>query len=143
MQFPTSPETIVPHLHPRKDTGPYVEALLKLPPNSTVMAASVWCTWPDWIKLWGKLTGVETSYKQVDVTNFDKHLPGGVGKEIGEMFEFSSEHGYNADQANTMKQWDLEKVCCADASSLQSIDYFRYSWVLLCRQPTFKHTSSQ
>ena len=113
MQFPTGPDALIPHLDPRSDTGPHVRALLQLPPNSTLMAASEWCTWPDWIKKWGEMTGVKTSYKQVTVGDFDEHMPGGLGKEIGEMFEFSFDSGYNADQANTLKAWDLEKVSSA------------------------------
>lgn len=74
------------------------------------MAASEWCTWPDWIKTWGEVTGVENSYKQVSVEDFDKEIPGGAGKEIGEMFEFSSTWGYNANQKDTLMTWDLEKV---------------------------------
>ncbi|EMD59400.1 hypothetical protein COCSADRAFT_30851 [Bipolaris sorokiniana ND90Pr] len=110
MQSPTSPDTLIPHLHPRTDVGPFVQAMLKLPPGSTVMAASEWCTWPDWIKTWGEVTGVKTSYKQVSVEDFDKEIPGGAGKEIGEMFEFSSTWGYNANQKDTLMTWDLEKM---------------------------------
>lgn len=110
MQFPTSPNMTVPHLDPRKDTGPWARALLQLPPNSTLMAASEWLTWPDWIKIWGEVTGVKTSYRQTTVEDLDEHIPGGAGKEIGEMYQFSSDFGYNAFQANTLKTWDLEKV---------------------------------
>ena len=74
------------------------------------MATSEWLTWPDWIKTWGELTGVKTSYKQTTVEDLAEHIPGGVGKEIGEMYQFSSDFGYNALQANTLKTWDLEKV---------------------------------
>lgn len=110
MQFPTSPDMLIPHLNPRKDTGPWARTLLQLPPNSTIMATSEWLTWPDWIKTWGELTGVKTSYKQTTVEDLAEHIPGGVGKEIGEMYQFSSDFGYNALQANTLKTWDLEKV---------------------------------
>ncbi|KAF1934495.1 NAD(P)-binding protein [Clathrospora elynae] len=110
MQFPTRPDVLIPHLNPRTDVGPFVRALLQLPPQSTLMAASEWCTWPEWMKTWGEVTGVRTSYKQVSVEDFDKEVPGGAGKEIGEMYEFSSEYGYNANQANTLKTWDLEKM---------------------------------
>jgi hypothetical protein len=116
MQFPTSPSMLIPHLDPRKDTGPWVQALLKLPPDSTVMAASEWLTWPDWIKTWGEVTGIKTSYKQTTVDDLDAYVPGGAGKEIGEMYEFSSEFGYNAKQKNTLMTWDLEKVCFARLS---------------------------
>lgn len=110
MQFPTAPEMLIPHLNPRKDTGPWARALLQLPVNSTVMATSQWLTWPDWIKIWGELTGVKTSYKQTTVEDIAEQIPGPAGREIGEMFQFSSDHAYNAFQADTLKTWDLEKV---------------------------------
>lgn len=110
MQFPTSPEMLIAHLDPRKDTGPWTQALLQLPAESTVMAASEWLTWPDWIKIWGEVTGVKTSYKQTTVEDLEEHIPGGIGKEIGEMYQLSSDFAYNAFQVNTLKTWDLEKV---------------------------------
>ena len=39
---------------------------------------------------------MKTSYKQTTVEDLDEHMPGGVGKEIGEMYQFSSDFGYNA-----------------------------------------------
>lgn len=110
MQFPTSPDVLIPHIDPAKDTGPWVVALRKLPPRSTLMAASQWLTWPQWIALFGEVTGVRTSYKQTTTDDLDKHIPGGVGKEIGDMYEFSSDYAYNAFQMDTLKTWDLEKV---------------------------------
>jgi hypothetical protein len=65
----------IPHLNPRKDTGPYVQALLQLPPTSTVMAASEWLTWPEWIIAWGEVTGMKTSYNQVNADDLDKDIP--------------------------------------------------------------------
>ena len=111
MQFPTSPDLLIPHLTPSKDTGAWVRALLQLPPNLTLMAASEWLTWPDWIKTWGEVTGIKTSYKQTTIEDLDEHVPGGAGREIGEMFQFSSDFAYNAFQSDTLKTWDLEKVC--------------------------------
>lgn len=89
----------------------------RLTPGSTVMAASEWFTWPDWIKTWGEVTGIETSYKQTTVQDLDEYLPGGVGKEIGEMYAFSSEFGYNAKQDDTLMTWDLENVCLYSITS--------------------------
>jgi len=101
---------LIPHLNPRKDLGAWARALLQLPPDSTVMAASEWMTWPQRIKTWGVVTGVETSYKQTAIEDLDEHIPGGAGKEIGEMYQLSSDFAYNAHQADTLKTWDLEKV---------------------------------
>jgi hypothetical protein len=110
MQFPTSPDVLIPHLNPAKDTGAWVLALTKLQPNTTLMAASEWLTWPDWIRIFGEVTGVKTSYKQTTIQDLEDHMPGGTGREIGEMYDFSSKYVYNASQTDTLKSWDLEKV---------------------------------
>lgn len=110
MQFPTSPDVLVPHIDPTKDTGPWAKALLKLPPNTTLMAASEWLTWSQWIELFGQITGTNVSYKQTTVQDLDEHIPGGTGKEIGEMYEFSSDFAGYAFQKDTLKLRDLKKV---------------------------------
>jgi hypothetical protein len=112
MQFPTSPEVLIPHLDPAKDTGPWARALLQLPPNSVLMATSEWLTWPQWIKIFGEVTGLKTSYKQTTIEDIEAYIPGGAGREIGEMYKFSEEFAYNAFQQDTLKTWDLEKVKC-------------------------------
>lgn len=110
MQFPTSPEVLIPHLDPANDTGPWARALLQLPPNSVLMATSEWLTWPQWIKIFGEVTGLKTSYKQTTIEDIEAYIPGGAGREIGEMYKFSEEFAYNAFQQDTLKTWDLEKV---------------------------------
>ncbi|KAF3046846.1 hypothetical protein E8E11_009581 [Didymella keratinophila] len=110
MQFPTSPDMLIPHLNPCEDMGAWARALLQLPPNSTIMAASEWMSWPQWIETWGVVTGVKTSYKQTTIEDLDEHIPGGAGKEIGEMYQLSSDYAYNAHEADTLKTWDLEKL---------------------------------
>jgi hypothetical protein len=64
------------------------------------------------IELFGNITGTRTSYKQTTVQDMDEYLPGGAGKEIGEMYQFSSEFGYNANQEGTLTKWNLVKVSC-------------------------------
>lgn len=96
------------------------------------MAASEWLTWPEWIEEWGQVTGVKTSYKQVDVDDFDQQIPGGAGREIGQMYEFSSEYGYNAEQKDTLMTWDLEKVCTHGRRVPMMADQ-SVRWVSKCR----------
>ncbi|PSN71616.1 NAD(P)-binding protein [Corynespora cassiicola Philippines] len=110
MRFPTHRETIVPHLDPRKDTGNFVRALLQLPPNSTVMAASEWCTWPEWLKTWGDVTGVKTNYRECTVEDFDHWMPGGMGKEIGDMYEYSNDPGYDGGDPRVLRTQSLKEM---------------------------------
>jgi hypothetical protein len=76
------------------------------------MATSEWLTWPQWIKIFGEVTGLKTSYKQTTIEDIEAYIPGGAGREIGEMYKFSEEFAYNAFQQDTLKTWDLEKVKC-------------------------------
>jgi hypothetical protein len=46
--------------------------------------------------------GTKTSYMQVTADDLDKDIPGGAGREIGEMHEYNSEFGYKAEQKDTL-----------------------------------------
>lgn len=101
----------LPLLDVNKDTGYFVRALTQLPPGKTVMAAGTWCTWPEYMKTWGEVVGIPgCSYKQITVAEMAKAIPGGPGKEIGEMFEYAGEPGYEGGNTNVLRWEDLEKV---------------------------------
>ena len=111
MMFTTNPDKQAPHLDVNRDTGYFVRALTQLPPGKTAMAAGTWCTWPEWIRTWGKVVGQsKVSYKQITVEDFDRAIPGGFGKEIGEMFEYTSDPGYDGGDAEVLRLDDLNKV---------------------------------
>ena len=117
MKFPTDPAAEAPHLDVKKDTGYFVRALTQLPPGKTVMAAGTWCTWPEWIKTWAMVVGkqsVDVSYKQITVEDFDQAIPGGFGKEVGEMFEYTSDPEYDGGDVEVLRLEDLKKVSLVD-----------------------------
>ena len=74
------------------------------------MAAGTWCTWPQWIKTWGEVGIPGTSYKQITVEDFDRRIPEGFGREIGEMFEYTSDLGYDGGDSGVLRLEDLKKV---------------------------------
>lgn len=114
MTFPTAPGAIAPHLDVNRDTGYFVHALTHLPPGKKIMAAGTWCTWPEWIETWARVVGVaDVSYKQVAVAGFDRAIPGGFGREIGEMFEYTSDPGYDGGDPEVLRLEDLRKVSLA------------------------------
>jgi len=79
------------------------------PPGKMVMAARTWCTWLQWIKTWGEVVGIpETSYKQITVEDFDRRIPDGFGREIGEMFEYTSDLGYDGGDSGVLRLGDLK-----------------------------------
>lgn len=95
-QMATSPDSIQPHIDVQNDTGYYVKALIQMKPGAMVIAAGVWCTWPQWIKSWAKGMGIdesEVNYQQISIEEMAEGM-GEAGKEIAEMFEYSSDFGY-------------------------------------------------
>jgi hypothetical protein len=116
MKFTTDPGAKAPHLDVNRDTGHFVRALTQLPAGKTAMAAGTWCTWPEWIQTWGRVVGVaDVSYKQITVDEFDRAIPGGFGREIGEMFEYTSDPGYDGGDAGVLRLEDLKKVSAAQS----------------------------
>ena len=90
-QMCTAPNTIVPHLDVRADTGYYVKALSQMSPGQTVMAAGEWCSWTQWMKGWAKgmeMDPVNASYKQVSIDEMSAGM-GEFGKEVAEMVSFA------------------------------------------------------
>lgn len=105
----TYPTAEAPHLDVNRDTGYFVRALTQFPPGKTIMAAGTWCTWPQWIKTWGEVVGIpETLYKQITVEDFDRGIPGGFGREIGEMFEYTSDPAYDGGDSGVLGLEDLK-----------------------------------
>lgn len=61
------------------------------------------------MKTWGKVAGIPgTSYKQITVDDFDRGIPGGFGREIGEMFEYTSDPGYGGGDSGVLRLEDLK-----------------------------------
>ena len=100
----TEPDAVLPHLDVQKDTGYYVKALVQMEPGQMVMAAGEWCTWPEWMQKWAQGMGIDASkakYQQVSPQEMAEGM-GDFGKEVGEMYEYSSKIGY-------LGGWDMLK----------------------------------
>lgn len=94
--FPMSPEKPVPHLDVNADTGNFVYAVSKMPPGKAYMCAGTSATWSEYSKLWSTVTGVSCSFKQIALEDMIERSPDkAVGKEIGDMFVYSSDPGYD------------------------------------------------
>ena len=133
----TAPDAVVPHLDVNADTGYYVRALAQLPPGKTAMAAGEWCNWRDWIKKWARGMGIDESkvgYEQVGVNEMSAGM-GEFGKEVAEMYEYSTWPGYDGG-VPMLKGEDLRKVsygetpfCCGclmrTADGLRNPNYDR------------------
>ena len=89
-----TPELIVPFVFAHKDTGPFVKALAELKPGVNLLAYGEELTWPQFVKMWGDILGVNAVYKQVsDEQPFAGVLEAFTGEFI-EAFGFVNELGF-------------------------------------------------
>lgn len=96
MAFTTAPDRPVPHLDPVGDMGNFTYAVYQMPPGKDYMAEGVTCTWAEWIRTWGEVTGKPASYRQVSTQDMieaagDREL----GIEVASMFSYSTDPGYD------------------------------------------------
>lgn len=63
------------------------------------------------MRLWNSITGVPFSYKQVTLKQFIEASPDKeFGREVGDMFAYSSDPGYDAGDESLLKAADIRKV---------------------------------
>ncbi|KAJ9650510.1 hypothetical protein H2198_010187 [Neophaeococcomyces mojaviensis] len=111
--FTTHPDTKVPHLDPVGDVGKMVHAISQLPAGKSYMAAGDMMSWKEWMEVWGRVTGMESRYRQVSVEETVAHCGDeDFGKEIADMFSYSSWPGYDGVSEIEAKEGeqDAEKV---------------------------------
>lgn len=119
MKFPTAPDKAVLHLDVNADTGPFVYAVSKMPPGNDYMAEGSTCSWTEYLCIWSEITGVKAAYRQVGLEEFiENEGDREFGREAGDMFDYSSEPGYDGGDSGLLKAEDLRKVCFPFARNL-------------------------
>ena len=111
MSFPTDPAAQIPHLDVNTDTGPFVYAVSQMPPGKAYIAEGTRCPWPEFLATWGDVNGVRTKYQELTLEEFIQASPDKeFGAEVGDMFVYSSDPGYDGGDSSILKAADLEKV---------------------------------
>ncbi|KAL2007394.1 hypothetical protein VTN00DRAFT_8832 [Thermoascus crustaceus] len=111
MRFPTAPDAPVPHLAVNADTGNFVYAISKLPPGKSYLAEGTTCSWTEYMRLWSEVTKVPASYRQITFAQLIEAMPDKeFGREVGDMFAYSSDPGYDGGDATLLKAADIRKL---------------------------------
>jgi hypothetical protein len=92
--FPLDSNRKIPMYHPSQDTGPLVKALIESSPGKNLMGYSSEISFDEIVEIWSKKLGKTVNYHRSTVDDMDKMMPGGVGRELGEMMEYISDPGY-------------------------------------------------
>ena|SRR5690242_12481844 len=92
--LPVDGNTQIPVYHARNDTGPLVKALIRSSPGKNLMGYSGFISFDEIAQIWSEKLGKQIKFHRSTVDDLDRAIPGGVGKEIGEMMEYISDPGY-------------------------------------------------
>lgn len=84
---------------------------MQAPPGRIVLGAGSYITWDEYGKMWCEANGVEYGgYDEVPLQAFIGFMPPGVGRELGEMFAFMDEFGYDGSEPGVLSASDVSLV---------------------------------
>ena len=91
-----APHKPAPWVHPPHDAGEYARALiLKQPAGKTLLGTSGPLTDDEFAALWGKTLGVKAVFKPLPREAMEQAVPGPLGVELADTFEYQREFGYD------------------------------------------------
>ncbi|KAI0063072.1 NAD(P)-binding protein [Artomyces pyxidatus] len=109
---PGSGDALYPLVDPERDTAVFVRALAALRPGrlQTYLGFGEMMSLNTWAALWGRIRGVRAYYKELTVAEYDERitLVPGLGRELGEMYAYSAEFGYDGGEEGVIPMTELE-----------------------------------
>lgn len=68
-------------------------ALLKVPAGKNLLGVASTLSWNEYAATWGKLNGVTCRFERLDRKFLENAVPGGIGEEMAETYEYIAEFG--------------------------------------------------
>ncbi|CZT07929.1 related to nitrogen metabolic regulation protein nmr [Rhynchosporium graminicola] len=109
--FPTSPTASVPHIAINSDLGPFIHGVIRMGPGKHYMAAGTECSWAEFVATWSRVTGKPARYQMCGVEDMAANCPDRMfGEELADMFDYSSDPGYDGGDKTLLKAEDIRKA---------------------------------
>ncbi|KAH7152636.1 hypothetical protein EDB81DRAFT_930952 [Dactylonectria macrodidyma] len=106
-RLPASADGPVAQVDAGRDTGLFVKALLQVEPGKNLLGTSGVLSWTEFAALWGKVNDVPSRFERLDRKIIEEQIPGGIGEELADMFEYISEFGYDGSDPSVVLPKDL------------------------------------
>lgn len=87
--------------------GNFVKALLELPPKINRMGAGSNITWKEYGAIWSRVNNKSVSFESYPVS-FLEEEKGLLGRELGAMFTYMDDSGYDGGDPDVMYPWDFK-----------------------------------
>ncbi|KFZ03600.1 hypothetical protein V502_10813 [Pseudogymnoascus sp. VKM F-4520 (FW-2644)] len=95
LSMPIDGDAPVPMVEPRHDTGHFTKALVQVAPGQNLLGFGSMMSWNEWVVIWGRVHGVKCRFERLDRKIIENSIPGGIGEELADMFEYISDFGYD------------------------------------------------
>ncbi|KAI0063048.1 NAD(P)-binding protein [Artomyces pyxidatus] len=107
-----SGDALYPLVDPERDTAVFVRALAAHMPSrlQTYLGFGEMMSLNEWAALWGRIRGVRAYYKELTVAVYDERITvvPGLGRELGEMYAYAAEFGYDGGEEGIIPMTALE-----------------------------------
>lgn len=122
MSLPCNPNTPVPLVDPRHDTGLFVRALLQVGPGINLYAETALISWTEYMRIWSSIMEVQGSYEECSRESWEQALPGGLGKELADMIHYMGTVGYDGGDPESVRKENVSRnlascdvlLCCRE-----------------------------
>ena len=110
-----SSDVPVPQIFAQKDSGYFVRALIQSPPGLNLLGYGSKVSWKEYIQTFCDVVKVKNGgCDEMTVGDMDKMIPGGVGEELGEMFAYAVEFGYDGSDPSVISSKDVSLALAWD-----------------------------
>lgn len=95
-----------PHIVTGKDTGPFVKALVQLPPGKNILAYGSMTSPNEFMKIWCEMNNARGHTRQLSLDEMEKTSPD-AGREIGESSLYAAEFGFDGGDPSVLHPRDV------------------------------------
>lgn len=95
----------MPYIDTRKDTGPFVKALVEYRPGKTLLAYTAMLSFNEMATLWSQATGQPAMHRQVTMEEVNQRFPT-EGEETNSVM-YAAEFGYAGGESGVNEPKDL------------------------------------
>ncbi|KAH6983850.1 hypothetical protein EDB80DRAFT_824176 [Ilyonectria destructans] len=108
LRIATDGDAPVPMVEARRDTGKFVKALVHVEPGKNLLGFGSLISWNEFAAVWGKIHGVTCRFERLDRKVLEEAIPGGIGEEVADMFEYIGDFGYDGSDPSVVHHTDLD-----------------------------------
>ena len=94
--------------------GLFTKALVDVAPGKNLLGFGSMMSWNEWVLVWARIHGVECRFERLDRKIVENAIPGGIGKEVADMYGYISDFGYDGGDPSIVHPRD---VSCAALNS--------------------------